>query len=166
MNRVAAAFCLLATPAFAQEMEVMGTVEATIDGEEVSLWVPYLPDRDEPYAFLSGSGLMSVLSVDAFSGAPREALENPRLSLGLMRPGPQAVATGLHLYRADETDRMYLAERSEGTYEIGPVSVEGTTISFEFEATAVATDTATFVPIADADPVEIVGRVELTLRDE
>lgn len=166
MIRCATAFCLLATPAPAQEMEVIGTVEATIDGVEISLWVPYLPEEDESYAFLSGSGVVAVLSVDAFSGTPGEALENPRLSLGLMRPGLQAVATGIHLYRAGESDRMYKAERSEGTFRIGAVSVEGQTIEFEFEATALATDMATFEPVADAAPIEIEGRVEVTLRDE
>lgn len=162
----ASTLCLLTSPAEAQDMEIMGKVEATVDGSDVSLWIPYIIDEDEPYAFLSGSGLMAMLSVDAFSGLPGEALDYPRLSLGIMRPGPQAKAIELDLYRVGESDRMYLAEHSAGNYEIGPVSVDGQTISFEFEATAVPTDRTTFEPITDADPIRIDGQVEVTLIND
>lgn len=165
-RRGAAALCIFAAAATAQDMEVMGTVNATIAGTEVGLWVPYLRDRDEPYAFLGGAGLMAVLSVDAFSGTPGAVMENPRLSLGLMRPGPQAVPTGLQLFRAGEPDRVYVAEGAQGIYRIGPVTVEGETISLAFDAVAVATDMTTFEPIAEADPIEIDGRVTVTLTGD
>lgn len=162
----ASTLCLLTSPVEAQNMEIMGKVEATVDGSDVSLWIPHIIDEDEPYAFLSGSGLMAMLSVNAFSGLPGEALDYPRLSLGIMRPGPQAQAIELDLYRAGESDRMYLAEHSAGNYEIGPVSVDGQTISFEFEATAVPTDMTTFESIMDADPIRIDGQVEVTLIND
>lgn len=160
------AACLVASPATAQEFEVMGTIEATIDGAPASFWIPFFPEENEAYATLTGPRIMAILSVDAFSGVRGEDLDYPRLSLGIMRPGPQAVALDLQLFRAGESERMHIAEDGTGTLSVSAMTVDGDRIVFDFAATAVAVEMATFEPLPATDPIEIRGRAELELRGE
>jgi len=167
MKRILIALALMAaaTPALAQDYEVMGRVEVTMLEDSFTMWVPYDTEADEAFATLIGPKVMASLSIDAFAGEPGVELRHPRLVLGVTAPGPRAVPAGVTLYPSG-TDDVYVAEEGTGSYTIDNVTMEGDTVSFDFEAVTVAVDMTTLEPLPEDKRIGLSGHAEVTLRDE
>ena len=167
MKRTLTALALIAaaTPAFAQDYEVMGRVEVTMLEDSFTMWVPYDIEANEAYATLIGPKVMANLSIDAFAGEPGKELRNPRLALGVLTPGPRAQPSSVNLFPAGTSD-VYVAEEGIGSYTIDNVTMEGDTVSFDFEAVTVAVDMTTLEPLPEDKRIGLSGHAEVTLRNE
>lgn len=139
------------TPLAAAEYEVSGNVTAIIDGESFDLWVPYDAETDTRYAQQIGSGVMSTVTIEAFSGEPGEAMEKPGVVLSIFGPPSRATVTSLRIMLPeDPADKAWTAGTEyPGEIDSAEVRRDGNVVEFSIAATPVQVDGMLGEPVSD-----------------
>jgi len=154
----------LAAPGAAGSFDIMGTVTVTADDSRLTLWVPFDGEEQEPYATRMAAGVMTIYTIDAFSGTPGESLGTPRLSLSLTIAGG-TVRAGDLTYFSGPNAAVFGAGEGIGMLSFGRVTVEGATLSFEFVAQGQELDRTDFDAAEGGSRITLSGDVRVTFQD-
>ncbi|MEW5422340.1 hypothetical protein [Amorphus sp. 3PC139-8] len=162
-----------ATPAIADDYEVLGRFSGTIGGKQVALWVPYDVANDRSYLVRQVTDTFLNVGIDAVSGEPGVDLERPSVGVSVRGPAGGAEVTRVSVMMPGEDERTWgTGGQHGGTIDRAEVVRDGDRLHVFLRATvrparlpppSMAADGDPVVPEPDGKPlvVELEGDVDL-----